>query len=204
MAEPLSIDLRRRVVDAVIGGMSRRRAAQHFKVGTSSAIRWVTQSLATGDLAPKPQGGDHRSGAIEAQADFILSQLGGAGDATLAELQAALAAKGHWFSLSALSRFFARRGITRIKVSACGWTRTARYPETASGLVCDAARSRPGKPRIHRRDLGFAMVETCLALGRLEAFLDRPAQTGHRGQFRQRRNVGGKCHIERHVRQIGN
>ena len=33
MAEPLSTDLRKRVVDAVNGGMSRRQAAAHFKVG---------------------------------------------------------------------------------------------------------------------------------------------------------------------------
>jgi transposase len=112
MPEPLSIDLRKRVVDAVAGGMSRRRAAEHFKVGTSSAIRWVARVLATGDVAPKPQGGDRRSAAIEAEGDFILSLLGSGGDATLAEMQAALAANGHSFSVSALSRFFARRGIT--------------------------------------------------------------------------------------------
>ena len=105
MAEPLSIDLRTRVVDAVIGGMSRRQAAVHFKVGASSAIRWVARALTTGDIAPKPQGGDRRSAAIEAEGDFILSLLGSGGDATLAEMCAAL-------STSALSRFFARRGIT--------------------------------------------------------------------------------------------
>jgi transposase len=112
MAEPLSIDLRTRVVDAVVGGMSRRQAAVHFKVGTSSAIRWVARALTTGDIAPKPQGGDRRSGAIEAESDFILSLLGARCDATLAEMCAALAAKGCSFSTSALSRFFARRGIT--------------------------------------------------------------------------------------------
>jgi hypothetical protein len=35
MAEPLSTDLRQRVVDAVNGGTSRRRAGSHFKVGAS-------------------------------------------------------------------------------------------------------------------------------------------------------------------------
>src|SRR5580704_4086372 len=101
MAEPLSTDLRRRVVDAVKGGMSRRQAAAHFKVGASSAIRWMARSLTTGDISPKRQGGDRRSKAIEAQADFILSLLGPEGDATLAEMQAALAAAGHSFSISA-------------------------------------------------------------------------------------------------------
>ena len=112
MAEALSTDLRKRVVEAVNNGMSRRQAAEHFKVGVSSAIRWVAQALATGDVKPKRQGGDRRSAAIEAQAGFILSLPGPGGDATLAEMRAALAAKGHSFSISALSRFFARRGIT--------------------------------------------------------------------------------------------
>ena len=40
--------------------------------------------------------------AIEAQAAFILSLLGPQGDATLAEMR----------GISALSRFFARRGVT--------------------------------------------------------------------------------------------
>jgi transposase len=93
-------------------GMSRRQAAAHFKVGASSAIRWVAQSLATGDVTPKRQGGDRRSMAIEAQAAFILSLLGPQGDATLAEMRGVLLAAGHSFSISALSRFFARRGVT--------------------------------------------------------------------------------------------
>ncbi len=44
MATSLSVDLRRRVVAAVEGGMSRREAAAHFRVGVSSAIRWVAQA----------------------------------------------------------------------------------------------------------------------------------------------------------------
>jgi transposase len=112
MAEALSTDLRERVVDAVNGGMSRRQAAAHFKVGVSSAIRWVSQALATGSVAPKRQGGDRRSAAIEAQADLVLSVMGADKDATLVEMRAALLANGHSFSVSALSRFFARRKIT--------------------------------------------------------------------------------------------
>ena len=61
--------LRFRVVSAVKGGMLRRQAAAHFRVGVSSAIRWVAQAETTGDLRPKPMGGDRRSTAIEAQAD---------------------------------------------------------------------------------------------------------------------------------------
>ena len=112
MAEPLSVDLRKRVVDAVKNGMSRRRAAAKFQVGVSSAIRWTSQAETSGDLAAKPMGGDRRSAAIEAQAGTILSLMAATPDSTLAELQAALAEKGHRFSVSAIWRFFARRRIT--------------------------------------------------------------------------------------------
>ena len=112
MAEPLSTDLRERVVAAVKGGMSRRQAAAHFRVGVSSAIRWAAQAEATGDLRPKPMGGDHRSAAIEAQADTILSLLAKQPDTTLAEYQEALEKKGHCFSVSTIWRFLDRRDLT--------------------------------------------------------------------------------------------
>ena len=112
MAEPLSTDLRERVVAAVKGGMSRRQAAAHFRVGVSSAIRWVAQAAATGDLRPKPMGGDHRSAAIEAQAETILSLLAAEPDTTLTEYQEALEKEGHRFSLSTVWRFLDRRDLT--------------------------------------------------------------------------------------------
>jgi transposase len=112
MAGPLSVDLRKRVVEAIKGGMSRRRAAAHFQVGVSSAIRFAAQSEASGDLRPQPMGGDRRSAAIEAHADTILSLLAEKPDRTLAEYQAGLAETGHRFSVSTIWRFFARRGIT--------------------------------------------------------------------------------------------
>lgn len=103
MGEPLSTDLRERVVAAVRDGMSCRQAAAHFRVGVSSAIRWVAQAEATGELRPKPMGGDHRSGAIEAQADAILSLLAERPDTTLVEFQ------GHRFAVSTIWRFFHRK-----------------------------------------------------------------------------------------------
>ena len=42
MGKPYSIDLRERVVAAVVtGGMSRNVAAKQFGVGISTAINWV-------------------------------------------------------------------------------------------------------------------------------------------------------------------
>ena len=112
MADPLSVDLRERVVAAIEGGMSRRQAAAHFRVGVSSAIRWMARAQNTGDIRPKRMGGDHRSAPIEAQAQFLLSRREERSDATLREYQAALAERGLAIGVSSISRFFVRHGIT--------------------------------------------------------------------------------------------
>jgi transposase len=41
MARTYGEDLRGRVIEAVDGGMSRRAVAEWFRVGVSTAIRWV-------------------------------------------------------------------------------------------------------------------------------------------------------------------
>lgn len=112
MGKPLSVDLRDRVVAAVEGGMSRRRAASRFGVSISSAIRWTSLSRRTGDVRPKRQGGDKRSARIEAYAPVILGAVEDKPDITLAELRELLAGEGLAVAVSTLWRFFARRKIT--------------------------------------------------------------------------------------------
>jgi transposase len=73
MARSLSVDLRRRVVGAIEGGLSCRAPAQRFGVSASSAIRWRAQERREGDVKPKLQGGDRHSHRIEAHAELILS-----------------------------------------------------------------------------------------------------------------------------------
>jgi transposase len=112
MGRPLSNDLRERVVSAVSGGLSRRRAAAQFDVSVSSAIRWTRLSQRTGEVKPKPQGGDTRSARIEAHAALIFSLLEARRDMTLEELRAGLAERGVAVAVSTLWRFFERHGIT--------------------------------------------------------------------------------------------
>ena len=58
MAKPLSMDLRERVVAAVLmEGMSARGAAVRFGVSESSAIKWVRRHRETGSVAPSRMGG---------------------------------------------------------------------------------------------------------------------------------------------------
>jgi transposase len=112
MARALSFDLRRRVITAIKGGMSCRQAAERFGVSASSAIRWHAQERKTGDARPMPQGGDRRSGRIEAHAALILSAVDKTPDLTLAELQHKLAERGIGVGIGTLWRFFKRRRIT--------------------------------------------------------------------------------------------
>ena len=77
MSKPLSPDLRDRLIEAVEQGMSRRAAAARFCVAASTAIKLVQSWRKTGTSAPRPQGGDRRSGPIEAHADEIAHHAGG-------------------------------------------------------------------------------------------------------------------------------
>lgn len=79
MGQPLSLNLRVRVLAAVDAGMSCRAAAARFGVAASTAIRWQDQRRATGgNIAPKPQGGDMRSRHVEARREDILALWGSA------------------------------------------------------------------------------------------------------------------------------
>ena len=109
MAKSLSLDLRRRVVDAIEQGLSCRQAAERFGVSASSAIRWLKQQ---GDIAAKKQGGDRKSGRIEAEAAFLLGEVAETPDITLVELQEKLQARGVSAGIGTLWRFFDRRRIT--------------------------------------------------------------------------------------------
>ena len=112
MAKALSLDLRRRVVDAVEHGLSCRQAAARFGVSASSAIRWLDRLKKQGEVAPKKQGGDRKSGRIEAEAAFLLGEVAATPDITLVELQEKLQARGLSVGVGTLWRFFDRRRIT--------------------------------------------------------------------------------------------
>ena len=112
MGKSLSDDLRVRVVKAVEAGTSRRQAAARFGVSVSSAIRWVCAWRDRGEIRAKPQGGDRRSGRIEAHAEFLLEQVAQTPDVTLAELQALLFERGVAVGIGTVWRFFDRHQIS--------------------------------------------------------------------------------------------
>ena len=152
MTRPLSNDLRRRVVTAVMeGGMSRRAAAQRFGIAPSTAIKWVDAWRRTGSYRPRRQGGDRRSQRIEARAVAVLALIEETPDMTLAEIAAHLEnAHGLRVSQSTVWRFFHRRGITFKKNRARQRAAARRRAAPPAGLVRSPARSRPRQAGLRR------------------------------------------------------
>jgi transposase len=56
MPRPFSDDLRRRAIEAVVGGASRHEAAERFEVGPSTVINWLRRWHDHGSAAAMPSG----------------------------------------------------------------------------------------------------------------------------------------------------
>src|SRR5204863_8156359 len=93
MGKPYSQDLRKRVVAAIEGGMSRNRAAKQFGVAISTAINWMKRVDETGSVAPGQMGG-HKPKAISRDHAVWLSQRIRTDDFTLRGLVTELAGRG--------------------------------------------------------------------------------------------------------------
>lgn len=82
MSKAYSEDLRQRIVEAVEGGMSRRQAAARYKVGVSSAIRYVQRWRATGSVKQDRMGQPGGS-KLDPHQDWILKLIEDEPDLTL-------------------------------------------------------------------------------------------------------------------------
>lgn len=113
MTRPLSTDLRRRLIDAVEGGMSRRAAAERFGVGEATTIRWVERYRRTGRIESEKMRPRSPRNPLEAFRDEILELVEARLDITLAEIVDHL---HKTFALrtssSSVDRFLARNAIT--------------------------------------------------------------------------------------------
>src|SRR5205085_1372260 len=135
MARPYSRDLRERVVGAVEGGLSRRRAAKLFGVAISTVIDWVNAWRQEGRLVALPMGGDHSS-RLKEERDWLLERVAAVPDLTLEEIRAELAARGKpvGYGMAVLCR---RRH--QLQKKSC-------MPASKSGLT-SPRRAPPGSPR---------------------------------------------------------
>lgn len=112
MARALSIDLRRRVVAAIEGGLSTRAAARRFAIGIATAGAWHRLWRRTGDVRPGRQGKPSRS-KLDAHEAFIVGLIEERRDIALAEIAAHLAeSRGVTACPATIWYFLAKRGIT--------------------------------------------------------------------------------------------
>ena len=125
MPRALSVDLRVRVLAAVARGLSHRQAGEQFGVSAASVSRWRALEREQGEARARLQGGDRRSGRVEAHKDMILALVEETPDIAIEELRQALAEKGVTFGYGTIRRFFARHAITRKKRRRTRPSRTA-------------------------------------------------------------------------------
>jgi transposase len=71
MPKPYSQDLRRRVIESIEAGASRREAAELYGISPSVVVIWAQRWEATGSIAAKPSGGS--VSPPEDYAEFLLS-----------------------------------------------------------------------------------------------------------------------------------
>lgn len=113
MGQPLSADLRERIVEDVNGGNTRRGAAARFGVAASTAVRLKARFDATGSIAAARMGRPKGSGKLGGHSAFIIARVEEKPDITMPELAAALLAElGVEVDPSNLSKFLCRAGYT--------------------------------------------------------------------------------------------
>jgi transposase len=132
MPKPYSEDLRERVVQAIEAGVSRRAAAERFKIGASSAVRWMQRMVLSGSAAAYTSGGS--TSPLEQHAEFLLALIKEQPDLTLDEVVEAMRAAKLGGSRSAVARFYARHQISFKKKPARDRARAARRGGGAPAL----------------------------------------------------------------------
>jgi len=111
MARAYSLDLRERVVAAVLSGTTVRSAAERFGVSVASAVKWSQRYRETGSAAARPQGGK-KPYVLVGQREWLLARIAEAPDLTLRAVMAELADRGVVASYHAVWDFFAHEGVT--------------------------------------------------------------------------------------------
>jgi transposase len=125
MVRAYSLDLRERVVAAVMAGASIRTVASRFEVSETSVVRWSQLFRASGSVAAKPLIG-RRPSVLVGERDWLLARIAEQPDLTLRALLAELIERGVVVSYHALWDAYAREGITFKKKACTPPSRTAR------------------------------------------------------------------------------
>ncbi len=114
MPKPYSNDLRERVLAAVEGGLSRRRAAAQFRVAPSTVVNWLERARQTGSVTPGQMGG-HRPRTIRGEHETWLAGRIRERDFTLRGLVLELSERGLEADYWAVWAFVHAQGLTHKK-----------------------------------------------------------------------------------------
>jgi transposase len=110
MSNHYSVDLRKKVIAAVDGGMNKRMASRVFGISHNTIYTWLRRRAETGDIRPKayrPRGGEQKITDLEAFRVFVEDHK----DKTQAEMAAL------WGGVSqrTISRYLRKLGYSRKK-----------------------------------------------------------------------------------------
>ena len=142
MAAPYSLDLRERVVAAVAAGMSRKRAAAHYQVSHSSAIRWTRRQAETGSPAALPMGGKKPFTLADEEA-WIRARVAEKPDLTGRELLAELNQRGIEVSYYGVWHFLDHVGLSFKKKASTPANRIAPTSRAGVGNGSDTSTRSP-------------------------------------------------------------
>jgi putative transposase len=140
MGKPYSPDLRKRVVAAIKGGMSRNQAAKQFGIAISTAIGWMRRVEETGSIEPGQMGG-HKPKAISGEHALWLSQRIRSDDFTLRGLVAELAGRGLKVDYHSVWDFVHAENLS-FKKKRGGWRTRSSGRRAAAGSMDKISRPR--------------------------------------------------------------
>jgi transposase len=111
MARAYSLDLRQRVVAAVVSGESCRKVADIYKVSVASVVKWSQRFRTTGGVAAKRMGGNQPR-SLAGECDWIVARLAAVPDLTLRALVVELGKRGVVTSYGSVWRIVHDAGIS--------------------------------------------------------------------------------------------
>jgi transposase len=111
MARAYSLDLRERVVGAVLRGLLCRAVAALFNVSAATVVKWARRARETGSPAARAMGGK-RPYPLAGQRGWLLARLNEKPDLTLHTLLRELGGRGVIVSCDTLWRFLRREGFS--------------------------------------------------------------------------------------------
>ena len=109
MSRPYSLDLRERVVKALLSGQSCRAAAARFGVSVATVVRWGQRQRALWSPAASRMGGN-RPYVLAGERVWLLRRITDKPDLTLRAVQAELCRRGVKVSYYAVWNFFRHEG----------------------------------------------------------------------------------------------